>query len=470
MNNNLAHIYFEKNKNNQDTVAYCDPNSTITYKELELQSRKLAQVLVNDGFCKGDHAAVTLLDRVESLIIILGIWYAGGIVVMMNPKDLDKNLENQNNLTTPKITFDESNFQDILIKSKTQNPLSEAVDRNYNDVVVMWFTSGTTGHAKAVMHTTESCLFAGETSAQIHKFSELDRIYVVPKLFFAYGFIYTVLVSVYSGSTAFVDSEMSLPQRVKHNIENFKPTWVFAVPVIYSQLLNRIPNEHINTKFVSAGDRLPEPVFDRWFQKTGQRIHNLFGTTEFCITTYNQEANDTSLGKPVPGYQARLIDADGNVVPRGQPGRLQILGRGVSVGYYKDEYWTRITFTDHTWANTNDIMLEDEQGNLHHLGRSNDVIKTPRGFVNPGEIEESLLSFDGVEQAAVVSKPDANGIEYIEAHVVTVPNYNLQVNELKNWLKQKHDISAVPAQIHIVEELPRTPTGKVQRFKLREQV
>jgi acyl-coenzyme A synthetase/AMP-(fatty) acid ligase len=467
---NLAHIYFQKNQGNQNTVAYCDEHSSVTYAELETQSRQFAQLLNNQGFSAGDHAVISLLDRVETVMIVLAVWYAGGVVAMINPRDLPKNIQDQCDLVSPKIVINESNFADLIAQSKSLQPLAQAVDRNYEDMVTMWFTSGTTGHAKAVMHTIESCLFASQSAAEMHKMTPQDRVYVIPKLFFAYGFIYTILVSIYAGATAFLDSDISLPQTVKRNIDTFKPTWLFAVPVIYSQLISRMSKQHLDMTCVSAGDRLPQPVFDKWTELTGQRIHNLLGSTEFCIITYNESAQDTSLGKPMPGYQARLVDAHGNVVPAGQPGRLQISGRGMSVGYYKDEFWTKQTFNDFTWANSNDMLYQDEQGNLHHLGRANDVIKTPRGFINPGEIEESLLSFKGVEQAAVVSRPDANGVEYIEAYVVTVPDYTLQVNELKHWIKQRHDIYAVPAHIHLVTELPRTQTGKVQRYKLREQM
>lgn len=467
---NLAQIYFQRNQDNQNTVACCDKHSSMTYKQLETHSRQFAQILADRGLATGDRVAVILLDRVETIMIVLAIWYAGGVVVMMNPRDLEKNIQAQCDLIEPKIIINESNVASLLESSAKTMPMSCPVDRDYHDTVTMWFTSGTTGHAKAVMHTIESCLFSSQATIEVQKISRADRLYAIPKLFFAYGFICNVFVSIYAGATAFLDSDISLPQTVKRNIDTFKPTWLFAVPVIYSQLISRMPSKQLEMTCVSAGDRLPQPVFEKWAALTGQRIHNLFGTTEFCIITYNQTADDTSLGTPLPGYQARLVDPQGDVVAPGQPGRLQISGRGTCVGYYKDEYWTKQTFGDHVWGNTNDMMYQDKQGNLHHLGRANDMIKTPRGFINPVEIEESLLSYAGVEQAAVISRPDVNGVEHIEAHVVTVPDHTLQVNELKQWIRQRHDGHAVPAHIYVVTELPRTHTGKVQRYKLRAQM
>jgi acyl-coenzyme A synthetase/AMP-(fatty) acid ligase len=288
-------------------------------------------------------------------------------------------------------------------------------------------------------------------------------------LFFGYGFLYNILVNLYLGSTALLDSDLAIPSRVKNKLDEFKPTWFLAVPIIYSQLLDKISHDVSDITFVSSGDRLPQKLLDNWYTKTLTRIHNELGATEFSVITYNQEGSNIDIGSAINGYSIRVVDENNNEIEKGSIGRLQVFGNSMSVGYYSDEILTKSTFLDTNWANTNDMIFKDDNGKLYHLGRANDIIKTSRGFISPSEIEEVILSYFGIDQVAVISKPDENGVEYIEAHIVLSQGIDFKISGLKLWIKTKLNHCSVPSSIIIDESLPRTQTGKIQRYRLKEK-
>ena len=329
------------------------------------------------------------------------------------------------------------------------------------DVALMLWTSGTTGHSKAVMHSHDNvfaqCLGNSELNLGL---SPGDRIYSTAKLSFAYGIISSLFGNMWCGAQAFLDSGLATPGRVKHNIEVFNPTIFFSVPVIYSQLVTRIEKLPM-IKFVSSGDRLPEALLSRWKAITHQPICNCLGTTE-CLTSFIFNHDGTpSIGKAIPTYRTRIVDIDGNIVERGKVGRLQVRAPSVGVGYWDDPEWTAKYFQD--WVTTGDVCWEDETGNMYHMGRAGDVIKIAGHFINPSELEETLEAYPGVEQSAVVSIPNEHGVERIEAYVVGA----VEARDLRAWMHKHHDRQRCPRNIHVVAELPRTDSGKIQRYKLR---
>jgi acyl-coenzyme A synthetase/AMP-(fatty) acid ligase len=216
---------------------------------------------------------------------------------------------------------------------------------------------------------------------------------------------------------------------------------------------------------ISSGDRLPQSVIDKWFNQTGQLIHNCLGTTE-CLTSFCFNFHGTTgIGEAIPGYEIRVVDEHGNLLQSGV-GRLQINAPSMGIGYWRDPEWTSKAFA--SWMTTGDMVWCDSNGQYHHVGRVGDIIKISGQFVNPGELEETLTQYPGVEQAAVVSRATETGIEQIEAYVVPVPHRTLDELVLKQWMNRYHERHACPRKIHVVSELPRTETGKIQRFRLRQ--
>lgn len=463
---NLAQFYFDRNKNNINS-AYQDNERIISYSDLEKASKKFSKFLIDQGLNSGDIVAINHSDCIEIAIMILGVWYAGGIVTILNPKENEKTLKDILVNISPFFLVDNNNFYEIYKKSSNYDPLQLPIEKDINDITTLWFTSGTTGKPKPVMHSANTHLQSVTSIVKTKNLNAHDKLYTVAKLFFGYGFLYNILINLYIGSTAFLDKEITTPFRIHQNLNKFNPTWFLAVPIIYSQLANMMSTEYNHINYVSSGDRIPKIVLDKWFEKTKKHIHNELGATEFSVMTYNEIGDDADIGYPMLGYKIRIVDELGNELPNNSTGRLQVSGEAICLGYYTDETLTAQLFYDTEWANTNDMIYKDSTGKLYHMGRANDTIKTSRGFINPSEIEEVIISFFGIEQAAVVNKSNDNGIDRIEAYVVMSPNHDLNISDLKGWIKNKLNHCSVPKKIHKVDTLPRTATGKIQRYKLR---
>jgi acyl-coenzyme A synthetase/AMP-(fatty) acid ligase len=465
---NIVDLIFSRNQTNSHTAFY-DDKRHISYPELITESKKLANTLKNKGVKSGDHVSIVLPDCIENVVSLLGVWYLGGVAILINPRDPEKVIKEQCELVDSILTIDEQNCERIFADVSNTSPLETVTVKNNDDLALMYFTSGTTGHAKAVMHTHQTLYDFVSTTYFAKIMTPTDRIYVPPKAFSAYGFMCKILCPIWSGSTALLDSELNTPHRIKNNIESFKPTMFFAVPVLFAQLIGKLSQDVVRPmRCFSAGDILPQKILDKWIETTGQGIVNIYGSTEFQVIAYNKTGTTTHLGPHTDEYEIRIVDENNNVVQHGLPGRLQVRGKLVTTGYYKDEYWTNQMFTEDGWAHTNDVVYLDEDNNIHHLGRFNDVIKTAKGWVNPTEIENVLVSHEKIEQAAVVNIEDSLGIGHIEAFIVPTSQAQLESNELKAYTKNIIGKHAVPSKIHFVEFLPRTTTGKLQRHKLRE--
>jgi len=457
---NLARVLLTRNQSRHPLTAFQDETGSIDYGSLDRRSQQFAGWLRRDGLRPGDRVSIVLPDSINTVLAFLGTVLAGGIAVMTSPQGRKETIDHKISVVTPHIVIDESNVVEIMRQSRQHLPDFEVTGGGKDAAFMLW-TSGTTGHTKAVMHSHDNvfaqCLASSELTLNL---SQQDRIYSTAKLSFAYGIIGSLFGTMWAGAQAYLDSGLATPGRVKQNIESFNPTVFFSVPVIYSQLVTRL--EKINlVKFVSAGDRLPDALLSRWQATTGQPIYNCLGTTE-CLTafTYNH-AGTASIGKPIPTYQTRVVDSNGHVLESGQVGQLQVRAPSIGLGYWNDPEWTTRYFTD--WVTTGDSCWQDSEGNLYHMGRIGDVIKIAGHFINPSELEETLEAYPGVEQSAVVSIPNEHGVERIEAYVVG----SVESRDLRAWMHKHHDRQKCPRKIHVVAELPRTDTGKIQRYKLR---
>jgi acyl-coenzyme A synthetase/AMP-(fatty) acid ligase len=237
------------------------------------------------------------------------------------------------------------------------------------------------------------------------------------------------------------------------------------VPIVYSQLATRKIN--CQALCLSGGDRLPQSVIDRWKEVSGQLIYNTSGVTEAALCYSYNKLGTPDAGTINDGYMMRVVDENNNELPYNQVGRLQIQTEYRALGYYNDPYWTEKMFGSE-WISTGDYAYITELGHLNYMGRINDVIKINGKFVNPSEIEETLLNYTGIEQAAVISRTSDDDLEHIEAFLVAAPNVQLNTKDIRRHLLDKHEKHYCPRVIHLVNELPRTDTGKVQRFILKQ--
>ena len=473
--NNIIEVLFERNRNVPDKVAFEDEHGVITYCEFEAQARRIATWMVNHGINSGDHVSIVLYDCIDTVATVCATVLIGAVACMVNPRGRKDNVLYQINHVDPAL---------VIVEPSANIPHSSAIDHIINrsvgleswhgistnsidDVAFMLWTSGTTGHGKAVMQSHRNYI---ETSQLVGidtiGVNNTDRIYTTAKLFFAIGMYASFFWSMYASAEAYLDSRLSIPARVRKNIECYQPTIFYSVPVIYSQLATR--NIDCSARCLSGGDRLPQSVIDRWKKYSGQLIHNTSGVTEgTCCYSYNKTGT-TSAGNTVNGYEIRVVDDSGCVLTHDQIGRLQIRTNYQALGYYKDPEWTAQVFGSE-WMPTGDYAYISELGELNYMGRVNDVIKINGQFINPGEIEETLQNYPGVEQAAVISCIGPNDLERIEAYIVPSGTAQLSIQDIRTWMLNRHEKYACPRVIHTVDQLPRTDTGKIQRYILKQK-
>lgn len=476
---NLTQTFFAKNSHRGNKIAFIDNNRSITFQELETQTRKMATWLINHDVVPGDRLNLVMLDRIDTVVTFLAISLLGATAVMCNPRAKIETLQSQVDIIKPKLVLTEENLTkhfgnnchvitEILsqindLPEYTHDPITQE-----KDVAFMVWTSGTTGRSKAVMHTHYNVIKQSKNLVKVLDQTENDRLYSTPKLFFAFGLITILFNTMWSGATCFIESGLAIPGTVRKNIKNFQPTQFFSVPIIYSQLLNLTEPFNLKAKCVVGGENLPESLIHNWKISTGNDLYNLFGVSEgLTALTLNFEST-TSLGKALPDTEIRVVDEHGDVVPTGQVGFLQVKAPCIGVGYYNDLEWSAKTFKE--WLQTGDLIYQDSDSRFYYVGRAADAIKINGQYVNPVHLEERLQSFPGVEQAAVIFKPGLNGIPRIEAFVVPMQNTQINVSDLKPWILSKHEKFECPRVFHVVESLPRTDNGKLQRYILREQL
>ncbi len=339
------------------------------------------------------------------------------------------------------------------------------------------YSSGSTGRPKGVVHrhrdmVATSQLFGRDALG----LRDDDVLFSAAKLFFAYGLGNAMTFPLWTGATAVLLGERPTARNTLETIERFRPTVYFAVPTLYAAQLQALeqarPDLSSLRLCVSAGEPLPAEVLRRWRERTGLEILDGLGSTEMLNTFLSNLPGDVrpgTSGKPVPGYQVRIVDDRGAEVGPDVPGRLQARGPSMAPCYWNDPERTARTMVGE-WVNTGDTYFRDGDGYYHYCGRSDDMLKVGGIWCSPIEIEACLVGHPGVLEAAVVGRPDGSGLVKPEAWVVLrdggAPSPAL-AEELMAHCKSRLAPYKFPRGIHFVEELPKTATGKIQRYRLR---
>jgi benzoate-CoA ligase family protein len=339
------------------------------------------------------------------------------------------------------------------------------------------YSSGSTGKPKAAVHrhrdmVATSQLFGRDTLG----IREDDVIFSAAKLFFAYGLGNAMTFPLWTGATAILLGERPTAGNTLETIERFRPTVYFGVPTLYAaqlQLLERARPDLSSLRLcVSAGEALPPEILRRWKERTGLDILDGLGSTEALNTFISNRPGDVrpgTSGKPVAGYQVRILDERGAEAGPDVPGRLQVKGPSLAAYYWNDPEKTARTMVG-DWLETGDTYFRDGEGYYHYCGRSDDMLKVGGIWCSPIEIEARLVDHPKVLEAAVVGRPDGNGLVKPEAWVVLregVPPAEALAAELMAHCKDHLAPYKFPRGIHFVEELPKTATGKIQRYRLR---
>lgn len=359
------------------------------------------------------------------------------------------------------------------------SPSLEVEDTSKDDAAFWLYSSGTTGFPKGAVHLHHDIVFTVACYAQgILGMTAADRTFSVAKLFFAYGLGNGLTFPFAVGATTILWPGAPTPHNVYTQIERFKPTLFFSVPTNYGQLLaHKRDGEDFDLsgvrQAVSAGEALPKALYERFKDRFGVEILDGIGSTEILhifISNRSGHVRPGSAGELVPGYEARIVDDKGEDVANGTVGNLLIKGDSTCAYYWNKHERTKDTIEGH-WIRTGDKFSRDADGYYWYAGRADDMLKVGGIWVSPVEIENTLVEHSAVQEAGVIGRRDADDLEKPMAYVVLaaghVPSPEL-ARELQDFVRSKIAEYKRPRWIEFVEALPKTATGKTQRFKLRQ--
>ncbi len=356
----------------------------------------------------------------------------------------------------------------------------EAEPTSKDDAAFWLYSSGSTGAPKGCVHLHHDMVVCSELYARnILQMNEHDRCYSVARLFFAYGLGNAGYFPLGCGATTILSPARPTPETVYADIERYRPTLFFSVPSNYAALLahHRGDGREFDLSSVrhaiSAGESLPAPLFARFKQRFGVEILDSLGSTEtlqMVIANRPGEAKPGSSGKIIPGYEARIVDEDGNLVAAGEIGNLLIKGDSTCAGYWNQHEKTKETFNGQ-WFRTGDKYYQDEEGYFWYAGRANDLFKVSGRWLSPAEVESALIAHPAIREAAVVARDGESGLTKAAAYVVVNDEFAASdelTRELQDWVAERIGAYKRPRWIEYLPELPKTATGKLQRYKLRE--
>lgn len=342
-----------------------------------------------------------------------------------------------------------------------------------DDSWALWlYTSGTTGTPKAAMHRHANIRHVCETyGSRVLGITESDVCLSVAKMFFAYGIGNSVFFPFSVGATTVLVPQRPTPDGIAAAVREHQPTLFYGVPTFFAALLGAgLPEDTFASVRMgtSAGEPLPAPLQQRFKDRFGVDILDGIGSTEALHIFLSNQPGDIqpgTTGVAVPGYAVEIRDESGSPVPQGTPGALFVRGESIALGYWRRTDASRQMFQGE-WLSTGDTYIETDGGYYQCLGRNSDMIKAGGIWVSPAEVESRLLAHPSVEQAAVVGVEDAEGLV---KPVAAVTASGVTETELIDWCRDGMAHFKAPRAIHFVDDLPKTATGKLQRFKVRER-
>ena len=363
--------------------------------------------------------------------------------------------------------------------SATASTTLDAAPTTADDPAFWLYSSGSTGMPKGTVHVQSSLVTTAELYARpVLGINDSDVVFSAAKLFFAYGLGNALTFPMRVGATAVLMAERPTPTSVCRVLKQHRPTIFYGVPTLYAALLasGELParGEHRLRACVSAGEALPEDLGKRWAQGMGVDIYDGIGSTEM-LHIFLSNAPGTlrygTTGKAVPGYGLRLVDEEGKPVKPGEVGELLVNGPSSASGYWNNRQRSRHTFQG-DWTRTGDKYVESEDGFFTYCGRTDDMLKVGGIYVSPFEVEAALVTHSAVLEAAVIGVADENRLIKPKAFVVLKPGQSAAAgldDALKAHVKDRLAHYKYPRWIEFVSELPKTATGKIQRFKLRQR-
>jgi benzoate-CoA ligase len=360
-----------------------------------------------------------------------------------------------------------------------EQPATLEVAPTSKDDVAFWlYTSGTTGLSRAAVHLQHDMVYCSELYCQgILGMRDGDRTYSVAKLFFAYGLGNALYGPFAAGATTILFPGRPTPDAVFTVVNRYRPTLFFAVPTAYAAMLraaeagSEVDMSTVRAA-VSAGEPLPASIYRRWLERFGVEILDGIGSTEVLhifLSNHPGHVRPGSTGSAVPGYDLKLVDDEGRTVPVGEIGNLMVRGESTCAYYWNRHDVTRRTI-EGEWIRTGDKYRIDEDGYYWYAGRTDDMLKVGGRWVSPSEVESAIVEHPRVLECAVVGYPDGDGLIKARAFVVLKDGAGDEALalDIQSFVKERIAPYKYPRWIEFREDLPKTATGKIQRFKLRQ--
>ncbi len=471
-----------------------------TYADLLRTANKIAHVLVDDfGVVPG----ARVLLRAPNTPMLAACWVAvlkaGAIAVTTMPLYRAAELRHMIEKARVSLALCDARLSDELLKAcggladltvayfetddvKGIEARMDAKPDHFDncttaaeDVAIIGFTSGTTGTPKAAMHYHRDLLATCETYGKYVLQPKHDDLFCgSPPLAFTFGLGGLLLFPLHAGAATLL-AEKGPPEDLLRYVQSFGVTTIFTAPIAYRTMAGLAEKYDISTlrTCVSAGETLPGAVFDAWYEKTGLKILDGIGSTEMLhifVGSPLDRVRSGSTGEAVPGYVAEIHDDDGSPVPNGTVGRLAVKGP-TGCKYLDDARQT--SYVQNGWNYPGDAYRRDDDGYFYYVARADDIIVSAGYNISGPEVEQALLTHEHVREVAVVAKPDpAHATHIVKAYVVLVDashHHDAKAEELREHVRAVIAPFKAPREIEFVRELPRTETGKVQRFKLRER-
>jgi 4-hydroxybenzoate-CoA ligase len=488
-----------------------------TYNDMSKMINKTANALRELGVRVDDRVMILMLDVPQFIAMFYGAIKMGAVPIpvntMLTPEDYEYYLNDSRARVlvisedlrpiVAKIKGDLLYLRDLIVISEKDGafipfkqkyrhaPVTIKTEFTTKDDVGFWlYSSGSTGSPKGAVHSQYDPVYVSESFGQgVLKLTENDILFSAARLFFAYGLGNSGYLPFSVGGSVVLNPDPPKPEGVFNYVKKFAPTIFFGIPTLYGQMLEykekedkekgTKPDPNSNHEFssvricVSAGEALPPDIYYRWKKRFGIDILDGIGSTEMLhifISNQPGQVKPGATGKPVPGYEVKLVDDDGQDVPKGEIGLLLVKGASAAQQYWRKREKTRATMQGE-WVNTGDKYYVDDEGFYWCAGRGDDMLKVGGIWVSPVEVENCIMEHPAVFEVAVVGLNDEKGLVKPKAFVVLKedkqPSKELE-KEIQDWALSKMAKYKYPRWVEFVKELPKSSTGKIQRFKLRK--
>lgn len=507
---NFARHLIECNLERPNKLAYIDDQGSLSYGELTDRIQRLAAALLKAGLRREERVLLLVHDCSDWPVGFLGAMYAGVVPVAVNTllteDDYAYMLQHSraqaaivsesllptlqaaiaqggNEVHTVIVSRPTAALSDGLVALDAmiaaQPPLPKSADTGPHDPGFWLYSSGSTGKPKGTLHSHGNPYWTAELYGKaVLRLTEADVCFSAAKLFFAYGLGNGLIFPLSVGATTILMAERPTPdatfKRWRGDVGGVQPTVFFGAPTGFAGMLASasLPEKtQMSLRLVSsAGEALPRDIGERFTAHFGVEIIDGIGSTEMLhifLSNLPGQVRYGTTGWPVPGYSVELRDEEGRPVPDGDAGDLYIQGPSAALMYWGNRDKTRETFQG-VWTKSGDKYVRNADGTYTYSGRSDDMLKVSGIYVSPFEVEGTLVQHPAVLECAVIGKEDSEGLTKTKAFVVVKPGHQVDAATLQAFVKERLAPYKYPRYIEFLNDLPKTATGKIQRFRLRE--